>query len=60
MPSLEPGDRDWETPLESSEDIEIIRFLEKRIPVKILNVSSGTVAVDFPEDIEIVEGILND
>ncbi len=44
--------------LELSEDIEILRFLELGIPVKMHKVKSGTVAVDYPEDIAVVENIL--
>ena len=40
------------TPFEAIEDIEILRFLELGISVQMLSVSSGTIAVDFPEDIE--------
>ena len=41
--------------IEKCEDIEILRFLEKNVPVKIMMVESGTHAVDYPEDIEIIE-----
>lgn len=40
------------TPFEAIEDIEILRFIELGVPVQMLSVSSGTIAVDFPEDIE--------
>lgn len=46
------------TPVEFQEDIEIIRFLEKGIKVKMIEVDGSTVAVDFPEDIKTVEQIL--
>lgn len=39
------------TPLEHIEDIEILRFLENDIPVKMVEVESGSLAVDVPEDI---------
>jgi len=39
----------------SQEDIEIVRFLEKSIPVKMLLVDNVSYAVDFPEDIPVVE-----
>lgn len=45
------------TPAEQSEDIEIIRFLEMGIPVKMVEVDGGTLAVDFPEDVKMVEKI---
>jgi len=38
------------TPLESSEDIEILRFLENGIKVQMLEVSQGNLAVDVPSD----------
>lgn len=47
------------TPLESIEDIEILRFLEMSIPVKMLEVSSSSIAVDYPQDIERVENELS-
>lgn len=39
------------TPLEQIEDIEILRFLENDIPVKMIEVEAGSLAVDVPEDI---------
>jgi len=46
------------TPLEFEEDIEIIRFLEMGHKVKMVMLDSDSHAVDYPEDIEIVEGLL--
>lgn len=46
------------TPLESDEDIEILRFIEKGVNVKMLEVQSVSYAVDYPEDILIVENKL--
>jgi 3-deoxy-manno-octulosonate cytidylyltransferase (CMP-KDO synthetase) len=46
------------TPLEDVEDIEILRFLELGIPVRMIEVAAGSVAVDFPEDIATVESLL--
>ncbi|MFW6296796.1 MAG: 3-deoxy-manno-octulosonate cytidylyltransferase [Halothece sp.] len=43
------------TPLESMEDIEILRFLELGWEVRMLAMSSQSVAVDTPEDIERAE-----
>ncbi len=43
------------TPLEYQEDIEIVRFLEKNIPVKMVEVNKVSYAVDYPEDIKIIE-----
>ncbi len=46
------------TPIESIEDIEILRFLEMGIRVKMIEVSQSSIAVDYPEDIEKVENVL--
>ena len=46
------------TPLEFEEDIEIIRCLEKGIPVKMLKVNKVSYAVDYPEDVKIIEKML--
>lgn len=40
------------TPIEKIEDIEILRFLENDIPVKMIKVSSSSIAIDVPEDVE--------
>lgn len=47
------------TPLENEEDIEINRFLELGYKVKMIEVNSSTIAVDYPEDIDKVESILS-
>ncbi len=41
--------------VEKSEDIEILRFLELNIPVKMVEINKGTYSVDTIEDIPIVE-----
>ena len=46
------------TPLEEIEDIEILRFLELGLEVSMVEVSSGSIAVDIPEDIPRVEELL--
>ena len=46
------------TPLEFEEDIEIIRFIELGQKVKMIMVDSNSYAVDYPEDIKIVEELL--
>jgi 3-deoxy-manno-octulosonate cytidylyltransferase (CMP-KDO synthetase) len=46
------------TPLESVEDIEILRFLELGEPVWMVPVSSASIAVDFPHDVAVVEAAL--
>ena len=48
------------TPLEWVEDIEINRFLELGMKVKIVEVEGSTYAVDFPEDVKMVEELLNE
>ena len=40
------------TPLEAEEDIEILRFLELGYEVRMLEMSTESIAVDHPEDIE--------
>lgn len=42
------------TPLESEEDIEILRFLELGHEVKMIHLSENSFAVDVPEDVDIV------
>lgn len=46
------------TPLEEEEDIEINRFLELGYKVKMVEVNGNTLAVDYPEDIELVESLI--
>lgn len=38
--------------LEYSEDIEILRFLELGVPIKMVETRPGSLAVDVPEDVE--------
>ncbi len=47
------------TPMEVIEDIEILRFLELGYEVNMINVSSASIAVDFPEDVKKVENALS-
>jgi 3-deoxy-manno-octulosonate cytidylyltransferase (CMP-KDO synthetase) len=47
------------TPLESIEDIEILRFLEMGVTVKMVEVSRSSISVDYPEDVKRVENVLN-
>lgn len=42
-------------PVESSEDVEILRFIEKGLKVRMIETDSESVAVDLPEDIQKVE-----
>ncbi len=44
--------------LEAPEDIEILRFLDIGVPVRMVEVSEASVAVDVPEDVSRVEGLL--
>lgn len=46
------------TPLEQIEDIEILRFLELGWEVRMIPLSSQSVAVDMPEDVETVNKII--
>jgi 3-deoxy-manno-octulosonate cytidylyltransferase (CMP-KDO synthetase) len=43
---------------EAVEDIEILRFLDHDIPVKMLKLRRGSVCVDYPSDLSRVEDIL--
>jgi 3-deoxy-manno-octulosonate cytidylyltransferase (CMP-KDO synthetase) len=45
-------------PIEVSEDIEVLRFLELDIPVRAVLVEGGTLAIDTPEDLVRVEALL--
>ena len=47
------------TPLESYEDIEIVRCIEKGMKVKMVEVNKISYAVDYPEDIKIVNKLIN-
>lgn len=46
------------TPLESAEDIEILRFLELGQPVQMFLTQSASLAVDTPEDVAVVEAAM--
>lgn len=46
------------TPLEDQEDIEILRFLEMGYEVRMVELSSDSIAVDLPEDAERVRAVL--
>ncbi len=48
------------TPLEEIEDIEILRFVELGIPVKMIPLSNYSIAVDTPDDIKRVEKALQE
>lgn len=46
--------------IEKSEDIEILRFFDLKMPIKMIGVDKGTYAVDRIEDIALVESKLLD
>jgi len=48
------------SPVEAEEDIEILRFLEKGVPVRMLETFSKCISVDYPEDIAILEKYLDE
>lgn len=48
------------TELENIEDIEILRFLEQGYSVKMLELESGSAAVDVPEDVAKIVKLLNE
>lgn len=52
----EPSEK---TPLEKIEDLELNRFVELGVQVKMLEVSNSSIAVDMPEDVAKVEAVLN-
>ncbi|MEZ0153478.1 MAG: 3-deoxy-manno-octulosonate cytidylyltransferase [Candidatus Reddybacter sp.] len=54
------ADHKQKTPLEAVEDIEILRFLEADIPVDMVEVDSGSIAVDIPSDVNnVIEFLKN-
>lgn len=52
------GTHGGKSPLEEPEDIEILRFVDLGIPVRMVKVQASSVAVDTPEDILRVEEII--
>lgn len=52
------GSVNGKTPMEEIEDIEILRFVELGMPVKMIPMSDQSIAVDNPEDILKVETYL--
>ena len=55
---LDYGSYGKKSPLEYSEDIEIIRFLEWGQPIRLVETRSGSLAVDIVEDVKKVEEAL--
>lgn len=47
------------TPLEAIEDIEILRFLEMNMEVQMVELSTSSIAIDTPEDVERILKVLN-
>lgn len=43
---------DSKTPIEEIEDLEMLRFLERGVSIKVIEMSSDSIAVDHPEDVE--------
>ncbi|PWG81063.1 3-deoxy-manno-octulosonate cytidylyltransferase [Pararcticibacter amylolyticus] len=52
------GERGGKAEFEAFEDIEILRFLDLKIPVKMVYTAGNTLAVDVPEDVSKVEEAL--
>ena len=48
------------TPFEESEDIEILRFIEMDITVRMLELEGSPIHVDTPEDLERAQIIAKD
>lgn len=48
------------TPLEQIEDLELLRFLELGIDVRMVAVSACSIAVDMPDDVAKVEAVLRE
>lgn len=49
----------WEqTPMERTEGVELLRFIEHQIPVKFIEVTGGSYAVDTPADLRRVNEII--
>ena len=48
------------TPMENIEDIEILRLIENGLPVKMVELSNSSIAVDTPEDLQRVASLVND
>jgi 3-deoxy-manno-octulosonate cytidylyltransferase (CMP-KDO synthetase) len=45
-------------PAERAEDIELLRFIENGIPVKMVEVEKDTIAVDTPSDLKLVKNLI--
>ncbi len=52
MALMDFASRSQKTPLESLEDIEILRFLEMGYEVRMIELSQDSIAVDTPDDVE--------
>ena len=49
-----------QTPLERAESIDMLRFLENGVPVRMVETSFVTHAVDTPQDLALVESLMKD
>lgn len=47
-------------PAERAEDIELLRFIENRVPVKMVEVPSDCVSVDTPSDLELARKMIKE
>ena len=47
-------------PIENAEDIEILRFIENRMLVRMVKVDDVPIAVDTPSDLELVRRIISE
>lgn len=54
------GESSKKTYFENFEDIEILRFFDFSIPIKMVETSSSSLAVDIPEDVEKVEKFIKE
>ena len=52
------GSRSTKSHMEGPEDIEILRFLDMNVPVKMVEVAPASIAVDTPQDLRRVEKLL--
>jgi len=57
---LKFGDFGRKSTLEKSEDIEILRYLDLDIPIKMIEVDANSYAIDVKEDIDLVENRLKE
>jgi len=56
--SLENFSKFKRGPAEEAEDIELLRFIEHNVKVKMIEVKQDTISVDTPSDLEVVREII--